>query len=256
MSQERIWFVSDLHLLSENDARYDQFCEFLEARERDQSTHVFLVGDIFDLWFGSDSYFVKRFARACGAVKRLTSKGVQVHYFEGNHDLHLAEVWEKELGAVVHDRAKYFDLGNWRVRVEHGDQMNPDDRGYLILREVLRSRPLFWLSKNLPGESIQMIGDRMSRSSRKWTSSKLKARDEAAIKKMIRAHAAQAYQEEPFDFIISGHVHVRDDFTWSPRESEEARSLNLGSWLNPADAFTLLLDSTGLQWKSLVDSTT
>lgn len=255
-----VWFVSDLHLLSEEDGRYAKFCEFLEARERDQTTHVFLVGDIFDLWFGSDRYFVRRFARACETVKRLTTKGVQVHYFEGNHDLHLAEIWEKELGAVVHDSARYFDLAGWRVRVEHGDQMNPDDRGYLILREVLRSKTFAWLSKNLPGESIQQIGDRMSRSSRKWTSSHMKARDEGAIQKMIRTHAAHAYDEEPFDFLVSGHVHVRDDYTWNPRESEEARSLNLGSWLGPEVGplapMTLLLDAAGVHWKSLVESTT
>lgn len=255
-----VWFVSDIHLRSEEDARYAKFCEFLEARERDQTTHVFLVGDIFDLWFGSDRYFVKRFARACETVKRLTSKGIQVHYFEGNHDLHLSDIWENVLGAKVHVHARYFDLCGWRVRVEHGDQMNPDDRGYLILRDALRSKPLTWLSKNLPGESIQQIGDRMSRSSRKWTSSRVKARDENAIQKMIRTHAARAYDEEPFDFLISGHVHVRDDYTWNPRESEEARSLNLGSWLGPdvgpMAPMTLLLDSTGVHWKSLVESTT
>jgi UDP-2,3-diacylglucosamine hydrolase len=249
MSEERVWFVSDLHLLSEKDERYLNFCKFLEDREGDGSTSIVLVGDIFDLWFGPDRFFANRFPRVCQIVSRLTSSGLNVHFFEGNHDLHLTEIWQNELGAIVHDRAKYFDFGPWRVRVEHGDQMNPDDRGYLILRQILRSRPLTWFAKNLPGESIQLVGDRMSRTSRKWTSSNSMVRDEESIRKMIRSHAARAYEEEPFDFLISGHVHVRDDFTWNPRESEEARSLNLGSWLGPGPAFALMLDSQGVHWR-------
>ncbi len=247
----RAWFVSDLHILSAEDPRCGRFERFLSHRLDDQTTHIFLVGDIFDLWVGGHAYFSQRFSNIVETIGKLVRSGVQVHYFEGNHDLHLADFWQGKLGVHVHREFQLFHFGSYRVRVEHGDQMNPDDTGYLILRKVLRTQPVEWLAETLPGEVIQKIGNSMSRSSRKWTSSTFKARNENAIKKMIRAHAIRAYDHEPFDLMVSGHVHVRDDHQWIPREGERARSIGLGCWLEDRPSDVLCLEPNGPTWHTL-----
>jgi UDP-2,3-diacylglucosamine hydrolase len=208
-----------------------------------------LVGDIFDLWVGGDKFFARRYPEVVSLVSQLKAKAVEVIYFEGNHDLHLQKFWSDELGCQVFTAPRYFDLGRARVRVEHGDQMNPDDKGYLLLRAFLRTGFMESVVRILPGSVIQAIGNSMSRSSRKWTSSSIKARDDEAIRKMIRAHAMQVFEDdEPFDFIVSGHVHTRDDFSWQDVSSgRTARSVNLGCWLRDVEpkAFCLSADGIG-----------
>jgi len=46
---------------------------------------------------------------------------------------------------------------------------------------------------------------------------------------MIRAHAHRVYNEASFDLIISGHMHVKDDFEFQINNNK-VRSINLGSW--------------------------
>lgn len=228
----KAWFVSDIHITGPEDTRLKLFESFLLARRDDGTTHLFLVGDIFDLWVGGGDYFVGRYSTAIDLIRDLRQRGVEVFYFEGNHDLHLEKMWAEKLNCRVFTGPAYFDLGPYRVRVEHGDQMNPEDTGYLFLRSVLRTPAVEWLTEKLPGAAIQAVGNRMSRTSRQWTSSSMKARDEDAIRKMVRAHAEKVFEDdEPFDLVISGHVHVRDDYKWKdPATNREVRSINLGWW--------------------------
>ncbi len=247
----RAWFVSDIHILSTEDVRYGRFLKFLEDRLEDGTTHLFLVGDIFDLWVGGHEYFSQRYSEVVEVIRKIVANKIEVHYFEGNHDLHLSDFWQNELGVRVHREFQMFSFGSFRVRVEHGDQMNPDDTGYLLLRRILRTAPVAWLAETLPGEAIQSIGNKMSRSSRKWTSSAFKARNENAIRKLIRAHAAKVYVVQPFDLLITGHVHVRDDHQWSPRDGERSRSVGLGCWLVDQPSEALCLEPAGATWKKI-----
>lgn len=227
----KAWFVSDIHITSAHDPKLEVFNNFLAARLRDGTSHLFLVGDIFDLWVGRHAYFIHRYRQTAELIRALVASRVAVHYFEGNHDLHLKAYWADELGVTVHDGPAYFDLGRFRVRVEHGDQMNPEDRGYHFLRFLLRTPFLLWLETKLPGSVIQMIGQAMSRTSRSWTSSRAERRrqNQGRIRDMIIRHVQQVFPEGEFDFFISGHVHVKVDETLSlgPRS---ARVINLGWW--------------------------
>lgn len=243
-------FVSDLHLVHADDEKTKTFVRFLDGllserkanSSRGELTHLFLVGDIFDLWVGAHDYFVERFSKVVQAVRALAEAGVEVHYFEGNHDLHLTKFWSS-IGAKVHPNAAEFQINDLNVRVEHGDLINPDDKGYLFLRGFLRSRGMTFLSMNLPGRAVKAIGERASRASRDYTShgtgSKGKPTEE--IRKLIRAHAERQYQSGEFDLIISGHVHVTDDFTFEVG-GRKVRSVNLGSWYDGAKAFVLTRD--------------
>lgn len=234
------YFVSDLHLTAADDARARLFLRFLaEIEARGDTTHLVLLGDIFDLWLGGHDYFVSRFGRIVEALERIAERGVELHYFEGNHDLHLRPFWQDELGARVHTDPVYLDIGGKRLRLEHGDQMDPDDRGYRFLRWFLRTPPMRWIILNLPGRLVGRIGERASRHSRQYTSHSKTISRERAIAK-IRRHAALAHAREPFDLIVSGHVHVRDDTTIESANGR-ARSINLGTWLD-APCYLLLDD--------------
>jgi UDP-2,3-diacylglucosamine hydrolase len=255
------FFVSDIHLKSPTEPKALLLERFLfrlnqqaTAGGPNAPTHLFLVGDIFDLWIGSHRYFWHRFDRLVRLVRDLIRSGVEVHFFEGNHDLHLNEFWQGEVGTHVHSEAEFFDLGDKRVRVEHGDLINPEDSGYHFLRWFLRTPLVRNLALNLPERVVAAIGERASAVSRGFTSgSGAKAIDHRDVKLMIHAHAKRSYFEEPFDLIVTGHVHVRDDFIFEGNPAKQVRSVNLGSWFDAAPVFVMAENGTGATEGKFID---
>jgi UDP-2,3-diacylglucosamine hydrolase len=231
----KAYFVSDIHLVSPTEEKTQVFNRFLGSIG--DATHLFLVGDIFDLWVGDHSYFSEKFAETVSLIRKLVESGTQVYYFEGNHDLHLTRFWHDRLGVNVHADASDFELNGTRVRVEHGDLINPDDKGYLFLRKLLRTPVIENLAHALPMSIVRMIGERASKASRTYTSS-AKELPKEKIRSLIRSHAERVQAADPFDLIITGHVHVEDDFTWK-NGTRSIRSVNLGSWFDQPKAFYL-----------------
>jgi UDP-2,3-diacylglucosamine hydrolase len=249
----KAYFVSDLHLRASKDpleqAKVAKFLSFLSKLHRDRkqgnksaASHLFLVGDIFDLWIGAHSFFHEQFASVVQAIEQLAIDGLEIHYFEGNHDLHLLDFW-LEKGVDVHTDAADFKINGLKVHVEHGDLINPEDTGYLFLRRFLRTGPLRFLALNLPSFAVRAIGERASRVSRQHTST-AKELPVQTIRNLTRQHAERIHLENKFDLIITGHVHVVDDFELAGLE-KPARSVNLGSWFDGARAFQLNEDGSG-----------
>ena len=203
-----------------------------------------LLGDIFDMWLGDHDYFISRYSRVVELLESIKARGVDILYFEGNHDLHLGPFWSERLGFDVHPGPVSLQLGNRRVRLEHGDQMDPDDKGYIFLRWFLRTPPMRFLILHLPGRLVGWIGERASAHSRAYTSETKTISRDGAVRK-IREHAAKAYREEPFDLLISGHVHVRDDVEVDGSDGK-ARSVNLGTWLDAPGYFLLTDESAAM----------
>ena len=255
----RAAFVSDVHLTALDDSRAVLFLRWLQGLQpgnvydssleaKTMITHLFLMGDIFDLWVADHSYFINKFKPIIDELSRLKHGGVKIHYFEGNHDLDLEPFWENKMGFHIHQSRLLAQLGSWRLRLEHGDQMDPEDKGYIFLRWLLRTPVMRWFGRHLPGFIVRRLGEWMSKKSRRYTS-EVKVVSPMGAREKIRAHAEKVSEEEFFDLIVSGHMHVDDDYIWvkevemglgstgtslSKKTSyarREIRSINLGTWL-------------------------
>lgn len=235
----RSFFVSDIHISSNTDPKYQLFSRFLDYCATIKLNHLFLVGDIFDLWIADRAYFLENYHGIPERLTRLKQLGTEIHYFEGNHDLDLKVYWQEQLGFDVHEKAAYFELGPLRVRVEHGDQMDPEDKGYLFLRWFLRTKPLRLLGRALPNPTVRWIGMRASSASREYTTHVKTTTGERSIAN-IRRHALSVYNERPFDLFVSGHVHELED-----SKQAHFRCVNLGTWLKEA----FVLDVNGAEIK-------
>ena len=223
----RIYFVSDLHIRDIQEQKAQTFLRFLLfIKQQPQPVTLILGGDIFDLWLDSHKYFRDKFAPLIDSIRDLIQNQHTVYYFEGNHDLHLKEYWEEQLGAKVYSGPEYFLFDKTIVRFEHGDQMNPEDHGYHFLRWFLRTPVLTFLIKNLPSGLVAYIGERASGMSRHYTDG---LRDEGRIKQMIHQHALRAFDERAFDVFVHGHVHLQDEYIFE-RQQKMVASINLGSW--------------------------
>lgn len=236
--QTEAYFLSDIHLSGPDEPDAGVLLGFLESiGTRIRATHLFLLGDIFDFWLGGHRFFIRRFSPIVEHLRRIAASGVDVHYFEGNHDLYLRDFWQDQLGVRVHEQARLFQLGDLRVRVEHGDLVDPTDRGYRFLRRLLRTNIVRHASRGLPGGLLARIGKLASRASRRYTSERKTISDERA-RNNVRRHAERAVREKPFDLIITGHVHVRDDYAFEVA-GQSVRSVNLGSWKDSPCAFKI-----------------
>ncbi len=225
----RAVFVSDIHISSPEDPKFKLLLELLEACASKEIGHLFFVGDIFDFWIADRKFLITAYSPLVDRIRNLVEAGVRVHYFEGNHDLDLRRFWQDNLGASVHTEAAYFHIGTTSLRVEHGDQMNLNDRGYRFLRWLLRTRLFVWLGRYLPEFVIRWLGARASTTSRTYTST-VKALSDDQVRETVRRHARWAYSRQAFDVFVSGHVHVTEDSLQSVGEGT-FKCINLGTWL-------------------------
>ena len=248
------YFLSDVHLKNPQEANARLLRDFLKQLKKNATSgdheapsDLFLVGDIFDLWIGDHLFFRVQFHEIINDLQELAACGVAIHFFEGNHDLHLKKFWRDVLGFQVYEGAEQFEIAGRSVRVEHGDQMNPEDRGYLFLRWFLRTPALRWLALHLPSFVVRWIGERASGASRTYTSTTKELPSER-IRAIHRRHAENAFAKRPYDILISGHVHVTDDHTFQA-SGRQVRSVNLGSWYEPPHVF--VLDERGGHFEKL-----
>lgn len=225
----RALFVSDIHIRTADDQNCLLFEKFLDKCLGIRPDILFLVGDIFDLWIADKKYFVETYARAIERIRQLRQAGVEIYYFEGNHDLDLKVFWQERLGAKIFEGPAYFDLLGKTVRVEHGDEMDPDDKGYLFLRWLLRTPAMREVGRKMPNPAVKWIGEKASHASRDYTST-VKSISDAEVKAKFLKHVETTHKEKPFDVLVSGHVHVPQDIVLD-KGGKPVRAFNLGTWL-------------------------
>ena len=222
------WFISDIHLRDVNERNGNTLLRFLFFLNRQPKNHIlFLVGDIFDFWLSNGRAFAEHYQLLINEIRRLKENGGQVYYFEGNHDFHIDTFWTKKLGIEVIENFKTFNLDGLKVRVEHGDFINPDDQAYLQYRALVRKPWLELIGHTLPGFFWKWFGERQSQKSRKKTSHYAIQNSEKIVQ-LIRRYAENLHRAEKFDLLITGHMHVPDDYSFSS-EGRAAHSINLGT---------------------------
>lgn len=237
------YFVSDLHLRDREQEKYQIFLRFLKRINTKDTKSLFLLGDIFDLWVADHKCFIDTYKEITEEIKNLVLKGVDVYYFEGNHDLYLKRFWQETLGCKVYINELYVDIDGLVLRLEHGDLANPDDKAYLRYRAALRSTFLTWLAYKVPGKLVQDLGLKASTESRKTSYEKRNN-----IEGIIDTYVIKKHQEKPFDIFISGHFHVRFDKELMIGD-KSVRNINLGWWDEEQRA--LVIDHQKLSWLDL-----
>jgi UDP-2,3-diacylglucosamine hydrolase len=228
-----LWLLSDIHLKSNEERNSKILLRFLLSLKNNERpiTHLILLGDIFDLWIGGHEVFVERWKAHLDIIKYLIQqKKVEVIFVEGNHDVHIAPYWERQMGAHVFTEPTSIFVKPFKLHLEHGDLINQSDKKYLKYRALIRSAPLKFMGLNLPGIFWDRLGAYMSKKSGEH-SREFRAEQLEQMKQLIRNHARALSQKvDPADFIFTGHFHLKDEFEILINE-KKIRSINLGSWL-------------------------
>lgn len=219
----RTIFLADAHLAAPTDRNYRLLLRFLRELEGNTET-LFILGDLFDFWLGFPTNPFREFDDLLAALQSLVQSGCRLVYFEGNHDFHLGHVFRQRLGAEVHAGPAVCSVQGRRLFLCHGDQINPHDRGYRLLRLLLHNRLAAALVRYVPPSVALRIRDRLQRASRAGYQAKLQRWD---YREIIRTFA-RTVREQGCDGLVTGHFHLAfcEGLDGSP-----FAVLSLGDWM-------------------------
>lgn len=209
-----IYFLSDAHLgslaVADPHAHQKRVTDLL-LRMGNDATAIYLLGDIFDFWF---EYFWGKpqgFDLVLDTLHTLTSKGIQVHYFIGNHDLWTFGYLEHRTGVVLHRTPQTVVLHGKRCFLAHGDGLGTTDKNFLRLRRIFHSPVNQFLFRLIPPAWGNRFGYNWAKQSRlKEMAAPLLYQGEHN-EELIR-FAKQTEQTEHYDYYIFGHRHIELDF--------------------------------------------
>ncbi len=215
-------FIADAHLRHPDDESYRRLLAFL-AEERGRIRTLYLLGDIFEFWVGYRHVAFSAYVPMLEELRRLRRSGTKIVYVEGNHDFHMGPYFVETLQCRVLPDGGGIDLDGTPVYIAHGDLANPDDRGYLLWRRVLRSRILHKMIGVFPPDWIWGIAAWAGRQSMKKHAGR---RERWVPREMLHTHAAQRFSEG-FAAVVTGHFH-------SPllERSDQGTLVSLGDWLH------------------------
>jgi UDP-2,3-diacylglucosamine hydrolase len=216
------YFLSDAHLGIGTRDRWsrqeDVLIDFLDHACRPGDT-LFILGDLFDFWFEYQSVIPGRFFRTLVALERCHARHVMIKYFMGNHDFWLGSFFPDHLGVEVHREPLRTSLGGRRFWIGHGDGIMKQDRGYRLLRRVLRNPAAIAAYRCLHPDLAFGIAQFFSRLSRKHPAFPDREKDYVEFAKSLFS--------EGFDCVVMAHTHQPRLHRVGP-----AVYLNTGDWMS------------------------
>ena len=118
---KKAYFAGDFHLgkpgLSSSIEREKKIILWLKKIEND-AQELFFMGDVFDFWFEYKNVIPKSNLKFLSKISDLIDKGINIHYFKGNHDLWTIDFFEK-MGMKVYNKPTAFKLNNKLIYVGH-----------------------------------------------------------------------------------------------------------------------------------------
>ncbi|NBT59612.1 UDP-2,3-diacylglucosamine diphosphatase, partial [bacterium] len=204
-------FLSDVHLQDATSVKTRLVIRFLQE-VASRFKKIFILGDLFDVWPGTTPYLIERFKPVTDVLHGLVCQGHEVHYIEGNHDFKLGPYFSSGLGIQVHPNDFSLNLGDKKVYLAHGDLGNPSERGYRILRGLLRQDLLHLALKPVPPKWIFDFGVKTSSASRRYQETKENPNGATRIRQIYRATAEKIFYQG-YDVVVMGHTHLPDDVT-------------------------------------------
>lgn len=220
----KAYFLSDAHLgMDESKQEKEKqkiLLNFLNEIMKD-ATHIYIVGDLFDFWYEYKQVVPKKHFQLLFLLKKITEKGIELHYFAGNHDFYLGQFFNKEINIKTWQDDYEFDLDGKRFYLWHGDGLGKKDGGYRFLKKIMRNKFFQAIFRILHPDFGIPFARWVSGSSRSYTNQINHTRDESDYFQFAEKKFAAG-----IDFVMMGHRH-------NPlvHSVDDKRYINLGDWI-------------------------
>lgn len=229
-----VYFLSDAHLgslaIPHKRMQERRLVNFLDSI-KDKASAIYLLGDIFDFWHEYRYVVPKGYTRLLGKISELTDRGVEVHFFTGNHDLWVRDYFENECGMTVHRGISLTtEVYGSVFYLAHGDGLGTSDRKYLWLRRMFHNPVCQRLFASLHPRWGMQFGLGWARHSRlKHEAQGGEPPYAGEDREELVLFAKDYLKTHPeINFFIFGHRHIELDL----RLPEESRMLIIGDWID------------------------
>jgi UDP-2,3-diacylglucosamine hydrolase len=241
---KRAIFISDVHLGVPNTElslkRERVLCAYLRSVAPEAGV-IFILGDLFDFWFEYSYAVPKGFTRILGTLADLTDKGVEIHFFRGNHDLWAREYLKNEAGLILHSNPEKWLINGKVFVIGHGDALGPGDHGYKFMKRVFLFPPFVTLFRWLHPDIGIWLARFWSGKSRAATSRELYLGDD---NEWLVCFCRDYLKRIHVDYFVFGHRHLVLDIPIG-----SSRYLNLGEWFNGSRS--LFFQGDELAWHEI-----
>lgn len=230
MSEKKTYFVSDVHLgapaLKNNNEREKIFVQWLDKAASDAG-EIYLLGDIFDFWYEYRKVAPRGFVRTLGKIAEITDSGIPVHFFTGNHDLWIYDYLPSEVNIILHREPIVTNINGKTFLLGHGDGLDPNEKGYLILKRLFTSKTAQFLFSSLHPNLAFWVGHKWAKHSRlsKGTGPEVSKGPEF---ESCVTFARNKLLQQHIDFFIFGHRHILLEEEIAPK----SKVFILGEWIN------------------------
>lgn len=202
------FFASDLHLSEHTPKTLDAFENWLASVAQD-GAFVFLLGDLFEVWYGDD-YSDAITEQVARAVQSALSAGARVFFMHGNRDFLLGEGFAEEAGLELLPDPEFLMVNHQVVLITHGDQLCTDDRAYQQFR--IQSRSEQWQANLLAlplDKRIEMARAIRSESTMHKANCAMSIMDAnlKAVAESFQGKWPDGYYVGKSDVILHGHTH-------------------------------------------------
>ena len=229
---KNVYFISDAHLgswaIDHKRMQERRLVRFLDDI-KDKAQAVYMLGDMFDYWYEYKYVVPKGYTRFLGKVSELTDRGVEVHYFIGNHDIWMFGYLERECGVILHKEPMTVEIMGKEFFLAHGDGLGDPDRMFRFLRKIFHSRVCQFLFSLLPTRWSMHLG-------LSWAKKSMEDHRLAGVDKYLGEdkeyqviYAKEYLKSHPdINYFIFGHRHIELDLMLT----RTCRLLIIGDWIS------------------------
>ncbi len=189
---------------------------------------IFLLGDIFDFWFEHRNNIPNYYGRVLSKLRELVDRGIEIHFFTGNHDMWTFGYLESNIGLIVHRNPKLIELNNKVMVLGHGHNLKVNDSlTYRFMSWGFESKNLYKFATTIIHPDLMMwAGRKWSRSSR---DSKNIAHQFRGEKEFVTRYCNQHPKKNEVDYFVFGHLHCPTQYNI---QNTNATLYILGEWLS------------------------
>ncbi|MBI3872652.1 MAG: UDP-2,3-diacylglucosamine diphosphatase [candidate division Zixibacteria bacterium] len=188
------------HSRTQETLKIERFVGFL-AWAQHRRAEVFFLGDLFDFWFEYRHWMPKVPVEIPASIRAFTAGGGAFHLIIGNHDCWAEDYFERQLGMQVHRGDLTVMRQGLQLYLSHGDGMARSDRGYRILKRILRWRLNTILYRLWPADWAFRAAHFFSGRSRELTTQ----REPKFLEEYDQSIAVLL--ASGFDAVVIGHIH-------------------------------------------------
>jgi UDP-2,3-diacylglucosamine hydrolase len=223
-------FFSDAHLPSRRGYSVQKSAveQFLNSLVDRKVAAIYILGDLFDLWFEYRAAILSYHFSVLKAFSQLRDAGTQLHLVVGNHDYWAGRFLRDEVGFHIHKEPLIVEFDERRVYMCHGDGLNKRDFAYRMFRPVLRFRPAIAAFRLVHPDFAVLLGRIVSKFSRR-NANLIDAGNETEAK-AIRSFAGTMLDRPDIDVFIGGHCHIPCEERFQVNGTNKVY-LNTGDWM-------------------------